>query len=72
MSRGRSALAAPSPNSGLKDASQRNRALKMADKSQRIMNKMAKQGESDRKIPTKMPKHLFAGKRPGHSTANHR
>ncbi len=29
-------------------------------------------GESDRAIPTKMPKHLFSGKKPGHSTRNRR
>jgi nucleolar GTP-binding protein len=72
MSRGRAALQAPGSGSGLKDASQRNRALKMADTAQRRMNKMAKQGESDRHIATKMPKHLFSGKRPGHSTTSHR
>jgi nucleolar GTP-binding protein len=72
MSRGRAALQAPAASTGLKDAAQRNRALKMADGAQRLMNKMAKQGESDRHIPTKMPKHLFSGKRPGHSTTSHR
>lgn len=30
---------------------------------QREPNRMAKAGEADRHIPTKMPKHLFAGKR---------
>lgn len=65
MSRGRSAsLAAPAPNSGLRDVSMSNKALQMADKAQRRMNKMAKIGEADRTIQTKMPKHLFSGKRP--------
>jgi nucleolar GTP-binding protein len=49
MSRGRSAsLAAPAPNSGLRDVSMSNKALQMADKAQRRMNKMAKIGEADR------------------------
>jgi nucleolar GTP-binding protein len=39
------------------------RAQKMADKAQRKMNKRAKTGEADRVIITKMPKHLFSGKR---------
>jgi nucleolar GTP-binding protein len=39
------------------------RAQKMADKAQRKMNKRAKIGEADRTIITKMPKHLFSGKR---------
>lgn len=64
MSRGRSlSTAAPGPKSGLKDAAAANRAIKMADKAQRKRNKQAKQGEADRVIPTKMPKHLFSGKR---------
>ncbi len=43
MSRGRSlSLADPKANSGIKDSTMRNKAIKMADKSQRIRNKMAK------------------------------
>lgn len=65
MSRGRAlSLASPSSRSGLRDATQGNKAIKLADKAQRRMNKMAKVGEADRTIPTKMPKHLFSGKRP--------
>lgn len=64
MSRGRSAsLAAPSPGRGIKDAGMANKAVKLADKAQRKMNKMAKVGEADRVIQSKMPKHLFSGKR---------
>jgi nucleolar GTP-binding protein len=49
MSRGRSAsLAAPAPNSGLRDVSMSNKALQLADKAQRKMNRMAKIGEADR------------------------
>eukprot|EP00955_Chlamydomonas_euryale_P035768 350230-Chlamydomonas_euryale.AAC.1 len=66
MSRGRSAsVRAPSATgreSGLRDAGMRNKAIKMADKAQWRMNKMAKIGEADRDIQTKMPKHLFSGK----------
>lgn len=64
MSRGRSlSMAAPKTGSGLKDAEMRNKAVRMADKAQYRMNKFAKQGEADRHIGTKMPKHLFSGKR---------
>ena len=38
------------------------------DKAQRLRNKHAKAGEADRVILTKMPKHLFSGKRPRGST----
>jgi nucleolar GTP-binding protein len=41
-----------------------NKAVKLADKAQRKMNKLAKVGEADRVIQSKMPKHLFSGKRP--------
>ena len=64
LSRGAAAgTAAPSPGSGLKDAPQRAKASKLADRAQRKRNKMAKAGEGDRVILTKMPKHLFSGKR---------
>ena len=52
-----------SKGAGLKDADDVMRAQKMADKAQRKMNKRAKIGEADRSIITKMPKHLFSGKR---------
>lgn len=52
-----------SPGAGLKNDDERMRAQKMADKAQRKMNKRAKTGEADRVIITKMPKHLFSGKR---------
>ncbi|GBF88440.1 hypothetical protein Rsub_01152 [Raphidocelis subcapitata] len=64
MSRGRAlSTAPPTPSSGLKDAAQRNKAVKMADRGQRLRNKAARAGEGDRVIQTKMPKHLFSGKR---------
>ena len=52
-----------SKSAGLRDDDERMRAQKMADKAQRKMNKRAKIGEADRTIITKMPKHLFSGKR---------
>jgi len=64
MSRGRSlSLAAPGAGSGLRDASQRNTALKKADRAQYLPGKAARKGEGDRHIPDLMPKHLFSGKR---------
>ena len=36
---------------------------KMRIKDQYQMNKRGKASESDRRIPCKMPKHLFSGKR---------
>ena len=69
MSRGRSlSLAAPGQKSGLKDAVQVNRSIKMGDKAQRKANKLARKGEGDRHIPDLKPKHLFSGKRPKGST----
>ena len=51
-----------SKGAGLRDDDERMRAQKI-DKAQRRMNKRAKIGEADRTIITKMPKHLFSGKR---------
>ena len=48
---------------GLRDEEQARRANKLRNFDQRPRNYMAKAGEADRKIQTKMPKHLFAGKR---------
>eukprot|EP00798_Chlamydomonas_sp_ICE-L_P019000 gene19000-25583_t len=63
MSRGRSfSMVDPSEGRGLADINMRNKAIKMADKAQWKRNKMAKAGEADRVILTKMPKHLFSGK----------
>lgn len=61
VSRGRS-LSAVEPR-GLRDSAMQSKALKMQDRSQFRRNKMAKSGEADRVILTKMPKHLFSGKR---------
>jgi len=64
MSRGRSvSLASPSEGKGIRDASMRNKALKLGDVAQRKANKSAKKGEGDRVILNPKPKHLFSGKR---------
>jgi len=47
----------------IKDPETAEKAKKIAKLGQRKMNYFGKAGESDRKITTKMPKHLFAGKR---------
>ncbi|KAH8742002.1 hypothetical protein FG386_002377 [Cryptosporidium ryanae] len=38
-------------------------AEKLRRKSQSRLNKLAKRGEADRSVPTKMPMHLYSGKR---------
>ncbi|KAJ3130544.1 Nucleolar GTP-binding protein 1 [Nowakowskiella sp. JEL0407] len=48
---------------GVKDVKQKEVADKIKFKKQRMSNLMARAGEADRHISTKMPKHLFAGKR---------
>jgi nucleolar GTP-binding protein len=65
MSRGRAlSLAEPEPGKGLRDSIQRNKAIKMNDRAQTRMGRMARKGEADRHIPDLKPKHLFSGKRP--------
>ncbi|MCJ1313880.1 Nucleolar GTP-binding protein 1 [Agyrium rufum] len=41
----------------------RSKAERLAKLGQIKMNRMARQGEADRHVPTTMPKHLFSGKR---------
>ncbi|TFL03020.1 P-loop containing nucleoside triphosphate hydrolase protein [Pterulicium gracile] len=53
---------------GFRDEAQAVRAEKMRNVRQRPRNALAKAGEGDRTIKTKMPKHLFAGKRKGGKT----
>jgi nucleolar GTP-binding protein len=48
---------------GLRNVKQKTEADSHKKRSQKKSNLMAKRGESDRAIATKMPKHLFAGKR---------
>ncbi|KAI8107345.1 hypothetical protein M9434_001987 [Picochlorum sp. BPE23] len=65
MSRGRTlSLAEPEPGKGIKDVIQRNKAIKMNDRAQKRIGRMARKGEGDRHIPDLKPKHLFSGKRP--------
>jgi len=69
MSRGRAlSLAEPEPGKGLRDSVQRNKAIKMNDRAQTRMGRMARKGEADRHIPDLKPKHLFSGKRPKGTT----
>ncbi|KAF8069940.1 P-loop containing nucleoside triphosphate hydrolase protein [Lyophyllum atratum] len=53
---------------GMRDEAQASRAVKLRNLGQRPRNMLAKAGEGDRVIKTKMPKHLFAGKRKGGKT----
>jgi len=48
---------------GFKNKKQKVEAIKKGKVSEGIRNRQAKQGESDRRITTKLPRHLFAGKR---------
>lgn len=56
---------------GMRDAAQAKKATKLHRLAQRGPNWHAKAGEADRHIPTKMPKHLFSGKR-GIGKTSHR
>ncbi|KAJ7140965.1 GTP binding protein 4 [Mycena epipterygia] len=53
---------------GMRDQGQMDKAVKLRNLGQRPRNMLAKAGEGDRAIKTKMPKHLFAGKRKGGKT----
>jgi nucleolar GTP-binding protein len=48
---------------GLKDDAVKAKVRKFSKNAQKKFQREAKAGESDRHIPTKMPKHLFSGKR---------
>ncbi|KAI9884348.1 MAG: orotate phosphoribosyltransferase [Watsoniomyces obsoletus] len=48
---------------GVTSVGARSKAERLQKLGQQKMNRMARQGEADRHIPTSMPKHLFAGKR---------
>ncbi|KAG0635231.1 P-loop containing nucleoside triphosphate hydrolase protein [Tuber brumale] len=48
---------------GIADESGRTKAEKLAKLQQKRMNRMARQGESDRHVSASLPKHLFSGKR---------
>ncbi|TFK24758.1 GTP binding protein 4 [Coprinopsis marcescibilis] len=53
---------------GLKNEQQYDKTIKLRNLGQRPRNMLARAGEGDRTIKTKMPKHLFAGKRKGGKT----
>ncbi|XP_065574535.1 GTP-binding protein 4-like [Artemia franciscana] len=53
----------PRSEMGVKDKAAQIKLKKMHKKAQTKMNRMGKAGEADRHIGTKMPKHLFSGKR---------
>jgi len=64
-SRSQSRLASltPKPGSGMKDLKDVLKAQDIANASRRDRNRDGRKGESDRHIASKMPKHLFSGKR---------
>jgi nucleolar GTP-binding protein len=63
-SNGRSSSVVPRDKSGIRDAAQGAQLKKIKYKMEnKKFNQFGKIGESDRRITTKMPKHLFAGKR---------
>lgn len=62
LSRGRSESVAPSE--GFKDVRQKVKASEMAHKRiKAAVSKYARKGIADRSIPSKLPKHLYSGKR---------
>lgn len=64
VSRARSVSRAPSRDkSGVRDDKMATKVRKLAKISQRPLNRLAKKGEADRKIPALKPRHLYAGKR---------
>lgn len=56
---------------GMANETQRQKARELTRLAQRGPNYHARAGEADRHVPTKMPKHLYSGKR-GLGTASHR
>ena len=62
--RSRSRSKTPRDKSGLRDPEDRKKLKDLSKKmDKKKFARFGKAGESDRKITTKMPKHLFAGKR---------
>jgi nucleolar GTP-binding protein len=64
----RSTSRSQTPGDGYSSEKHKTHAASLAKRSQKVMNKLARAGESDRKILTAMPKHLFSGKRGGGTT----
>lgn len=60
----RSSSKMPRDKSGIRDETMARKVRDMSKKSQRkLLNKESRQGEADRSISVKKPKHLFSGKR---------
>lgn len=59
----RSSSKTPRDQSGVRDAKMRKKVRTISKKAQKGMNRMARKGEADRKIPSLRPKHLLAGRR---------
>eukprot|EP01098_Paradermamoeba_levis_P008677 TRINITY_DN358_c0_g1_i1.p1 TRINITY_DN358_c0_g1~~TRINITY_DN358_c0_g1_i1.p1 ORF type:complete len:652 (+),score=223.85 TRINITY_DN358_c0_g1_i1:161-2116(+) len=72
VSRSRSRARSKTPaEEGLQDEKQRKMVQRIANNSQKARNKLARVGESDRRIPNENPRHLNSGKR-GKGTAQRR
>lgn len=56
-------VAAPQEGEGFRDLEMKSRAIKSSRQAQKKMQSEGRKGEGDRFIGTKMPKHLFSGKR---------
>ena len=56
-------LVPPRDVSGVRDMTQYNAVRKKMKRAQKTFARASKKGEADRRILSKMPKHLFAGKR---------
>lgn len=56
-------VAAPQEGEGFRDLEMKSRAIKSSRRAQKKMQSEGRKGEGDRFIGTKMPKHLFSGKR---------
>ena len=59
----RSCSRPPRDQSGVRDATQMVAVRKTMKRSQKTFSQRGKKGEADRTIPSKKPKHLYAGKR---------
>lgn len=59
----RSSSKTPRDESGVRDAKMRRKVKTLGKRAQRSMNRQARKGEADRKIPSLRPKHLLAGRR---------
>lgn len=62
-SKSRLASLTPKPGSGMKDLAEALKAQDKTNASRKDRNRDGRRGESDRHIASKMPKHLFSGKR---------